>query len=261
MILVDGHVHWHEPVALSDLMDAAWTNGTSIADREGRRLDACVLFLVDMAGQDSFDRLRNEKIDGWSEEAHAEEELAKLFVGPVGQKVVLIAGSQVSTSERIEILAVGTRARFPDNLDSRRTIEAMRDTSPLIVLPWAFGKWWGSRGQLVAELARTGSDDVFIGDNGTRPRYYPRSRIFSLDRSANPLVLPGTDPLPLPGDHRRCGSYGMAYEGTLDLHALWSELRRCLVNSEGFGTIGTRVSWADFAIKQINLRARSDRQL
>jgi hypothetical protein len=66
--------------------------------------------------------------------------------------------------------------------------------------------------------------------------------------------LPGTDPLPLVGDYRRCCTFGMATSKKLDTTRPWSELRESMNDKREFRTIGKRLGLLAFVQKQVQLR-------
>ena len=93
-----------------------------------------------------------------------------------GLHLRIVAGRQIVTSERLEVHALGTRARFADGLDMEQTLAAVRQTGALAVLPWGAGKWLGSRGRQVTDLLGREAQDLLLADNGGRPWFWPETR-------------------------------------------------------------------------------------
>jgi hypothetical protein len=86
----------------------------------------------------------------------------------------------------------------------------------LPVLPWGFGKWLSRRGALVEERIRFPQHNgLFLGDNGGRPGFRPRPRLFAIAETHGLIVLPGSDPLPLPSQEQRVAGFGFVLEGPI----------------------------------------------
>jgi hypothetical protein len=146
-----------------------------------------------------------------------------------GEEVLLliIAGRQVATHEGLEVLALATCRQFEDGLSVLETLKQVRASGGLAVVPWGFGKWWGRRGTLLTDVLESGELDA-LGDNGGRPRILSEPRQFSMARSKGLPILPGSDPLPFPGQERRVGSFGFVLEGMLSARTPARDLRRLL---------------------------------
>src|SRR4030095_13902120 len=71
----------------------------------------------------------------------------------LGHRLLVIAGHQIVTSERIEVLAIACIENIADGLTLDATITAVRDAGAIPVLPWGVGKGSGERGRFVANAA------------------------------------------------------------------------------------------------------------
>lgn len=160
-------------------------------------------------------------------------EAGSLAVLEAGRTVgFLIAGRQVVTAERIEILAIATDAAIPDRLTAQDTLTAVRSQGGVPVLPWAPGKWFGGRGRLVETLLREAAPGALLaGDTTLRPTVWPLPRLLKLAAGRGIRILPGTDPLPVPGEERVIGSYGCTIAGPFDPQRPVSSLRKLLADS------------------------------
>ena len=175
-----------------------------------------------------------------------------------GYTLLLLAGRQISTRERLEVLALGTQVDVASGQSLGDTIAAVRDTGALAVIPWGFGKWWFSRRQMLATtLASQPRGGIFVGDNGGRPRVIPRAPLFELAASRGIYNLPGSDPLPLYWEIEKPGSFGAILEGPLDfslpVKSLIANLRNLQAQPPLFGRSG---SIQQFARSQVGLRFR-----
>ena len=238
LLLADGHVHLHACFEQDSLLEAAYGNLAQAA-RRGGHSDGFrgVLLLAEMAGTQAFDRIRAAaesdpipKGVRWRFQRTGEP--ASVIGWSGDRTLTLIAGRQIVTAERIEVLALCTAQPFGDGLGLQETIRQVVEADGLPVLPWGVGKWLGRRGRLVArELeARTGA--VELGDNSGRPRLWPRPRLFQLAARRGVRVLPGTDPLPLPGEAARVGSFGFGLFAALSSDRPAEDLKRVLRDRE-----------------------------
>jgi hypothetical protein len=221
MVLVDAHVHVHPQCDPAAMFDAAAEN----FGRAARRLNAGshqgVLLLTEMAGIDWFESVlprpgAQSRVGRWTCTASQSEDFS-LHVGAApAQSLIVIAGRQIVTAERIEVLALGTRSHIPDGQTLDATLTAARKAHATVVLPWAVGKWLGRRGKLVsAALRRAAELDLYAGDNAGRPTFWPEPEEFRIAAAQGRVVLPGTDPLPIRHAERRVGSMGFWMEGLL----------------------------------------------
>jgi hypothetical protein len=169
----------------------------------------------------------------------------------------VIAGRQVVTRERLEVLALGTVAPLRDGESIETTLGAVRDAGAAAVLPWGVGKWLGARGAIVARvLADPQWADVFLGDNGNRLTLGPEPPHLTTARRAGRGVLPGSDPLPLPGEETRVGSYGFAVEVALDTLRPAAALLTLLKSGAAFVTFGRRTALPRFIGRQLALKLK-----
>jgi hypothetical protein len=125
----------------------------------------------------------------------------------------------VVVHEGLEVLLLGTRRSVPDGRPIREVLAEGARVGALRVIPWGAGKWLFRRGKLLSELtaaARSG-DGFFLGDGAGRPLFWRKPRHFHQAERRGLRVLPGTDPLPLPRQARRAGSFGFRLDGAVDL--------------------------------------------
>jgi SAM-dependent methyltransferase len=257
-LLVDAHVHLHERSGLERCLDAAAANFSRATDglRAKREVLGC-LMLAEIGGTDRFAALADgQRSAGAWQIRPTEEPVSLVATRPGALPVLVIAGRQLVSAERVEILALGTRARIPDGQPLAKTIDAIRAAGALAVLPWGFGKWWGERGRLVdAYLANAPRGKVFLGDNGGRPAGLPAPRQFACAASRGVLVLPGSDPLPRAGEIERIGRYGFVLHLSLDLDRPAVALKAHLEALERQpATFGRLQGPAGFLASQLSLR-------
>jgi hypothetical protein len=266
MIYLDGHVHLYNNFSLAALLDHALANLTGQGRGAAHLAPSCLLLLSEGKGYDRFAALRRqletgaaELPGGWRLAATAEAESLWLQrPDQEGAPLFFIAGRQIITAERIEVLALGSAAPFADGRPLAETVAAVRQRGALAVLPWGFGKWLGSRGELVRRfLAVVEPQGVFVGDSGGRPRLWPRPAAFAAAAGRGIRLLPGSDPLPLAGEERRVGRYGAAIAGNCRAASPAADLKRLLL-AEGTGVevFGRRQGVLASCLSQLALRLR-----
>lgn len=259
-LLVDAHVHIHQCFECERFFDAAAANFAQAKDDTHAEGDVYgCLMLAESAGVDQFAALADGKLGTGAWQVRPTEEAASLLATRSGRlPVLVIAGRQIVSAERIEVLALATRAQIPDREPLADTIDAVRAAGALAVLPWGFGKWWGERGRAVdACLASAPPGEVFLGDNGGRPTGLPAPRQFARASLRGMHMLPGSDPLPRRGEVQRVGRFGLVLRLELDLDRPALALKTHLKGLERQPAIFGRLqSPARFLINQLSLRLR-----
>jgi hypothetical protein len=267
MVLVDGHVHVHACFDVAKVFDAAADNFAASARALAVRGDYdAVLCLVESRGERFLDGVRTRRIGRvwrgshgfWEAEETAERETLVVRCG--GRRLVVVAGRQLVTRERLEVLAIGTIAPLPEGEAMETTLAAVHDAGAAAVLPWGVGKWLGARGAVVARvLADPKWRHVLLGDNGNRLERGPEPAHFTSARRAGRAVLPGSDPLPLPGEEARVGAYGFAVDATLDPLRPARALLELLKSGSSYVVFGRREPLARFVGNQVALKLKSRR--
>jgi glycosyltransferase involved in cell wall biosynthesis len=261
-VLVDGHVHLHEGFEASAFLDAAAAN--LAAANPARRADDAIgcLLLTESKGVDQFARLAegSAATGAWRVSATAEP-VSLIACRPGALPIVLVAGRQIICRERLEVLALATRAEFDDGLPLLDTVAAIRAAGGLAVVPWAFGKWWFGRRRALEDLLRAAQPgDLFLGDNGNRARLSPTPAPFRAAAQKGPWILPGSDPLPLPAAVDRAGSYGFVLEGGLsESHPAGDVVSLIRQQTAQPRVFGRREALAPFVRNQIAMQLRKRR--
>jgi hypothetical protein len=240
LVVVDAHVHIHPSYTIARVFEAAAGHLRRAARQAGEGHGfAALLLLTEGHDQDSFQRLRGipEIPRGagrppWR--LRTTDEAESLAVEAAEDCIAVVAGRQIVTAEGIEVLALATDRRFAEGASLGATVEAVQRAGAVAVLPWGFGKWLGRRGAVVrGYLEGKAPTGLCLGDNGGRPSFWPRPALFAWADAAGVPILPGSDPLPLPGEEGRVGSRGFTVRAEIDPERPGAELRR-LVASPGF---------------------------
>ena len=220
-LLVDTHVHFYRCFDPDAFFSSALENFAAFARKLQRDENSigCVL-LTETSSEDFFSEFveKKEHCRGKAFSLRKTEEADSLIVQSDGRnKLILIAGQQIVTRERLEILALCCRDKLSDGLPVKKTLKAIEEHDAIPVLPWGVGKWLFHRGRLVAGLVDSVSrGPLFLGDNSGRLAMSRPPSLFRRGASKGIHVLAGTDPLPFPSQASRVGCYGVVLSGDLD---------------------------------------------
>jgi hypothetical protein len=239
MLIIDAHVHIHAQFRLDRFFGSAHRNLSKAAASFQTAKDFTgVLMLTESRDADWFRVLASMEEGGRSD--------PRVAAGPwrisrTGDGVSLrvhdgerqaffvIAGRQVVTAEKLEVLALFVGERIEDGRPVREVIGRVEALGGLPVLPWGFGKWSGRRGTVLDRLlAEDGRPMLCLGDNGGRPDFLPEPRQFRFAREAGIPVLPGSDPLPFATEEVRAGSFGCGIAAGVALGEPSGDLKKLL---------------------------------
>ena len=219
--LIDAHVHCHACFEPARFLEAAWANLRRMrAALPGPVGDALgCLLLADIGEERSFLRLPADvgvRRRGWTLE-QTEDGVSLLACRDGVPRLLLVAGRQITTTDGLEVLALGSAAEFRGQRSLEATLDAVSAAGAIPVVPWGVGKWWGRRGELVLRLLdRAAPGWLWLGDNGNRPRGWPTPRPFARAAERGIGILPGSDPLALAHEFERVGSYGCILDGEIE---------------------------------------------
>jgi hypothetical protein len=228
-ILADAHVHFHSCYQWRRFLEAATVNLASARlEGPGASSPKRILAFTESEADHVFDSLLDRAASGPSGGAIAgsgpwrvrstNEEISVVVEREDGtDSMWLLSGYQIAAAEDLEVLLLGSRDRLPDGLPIREVLERTRGTTQVRVVPWGAGKWWFSRGRLLADLVEEfGQDGLFLGDGAGRPWFWPRPDHFDRAFDRGVRDLPGSDPLPFPYDVDKVGRRGVALQAPWD---------------------------------------------
>ncbi len=265
MIYFDAHVHIQERFNLNQFLLCALDNfDRPRVATSPQSSGTYFLLLTEAKSLDFFSLLAQQARQktgllpaAWQVMTTGEEESLLLkHPSRSAARMFVIAGWQLVTRERLEVLALASPAKIDDGKPLADTVDAVRNSGGLAVLPWGAGKWLGARGRIVADFLQSASpDSLFVGDNGGRPKFWPRPALFDLAARRNIRLLPGSDPLPLSGEECRVGTYGAMVDGDCSDANPASDLKGLLLDSKRLiNTFGQRQGVWQFFRTQLGLR-------
>jgi ubiquinone/menaquinone biosynthesis C-methylase UbiE len=236
-IVADAHVHLYDCFELSQLLDGAIANFNAIVSPQDNQLVSAVLLLTETQHENQFQFLSQQvqqretyAIGDWIIQATSET-VSLCAQHSSGQRIFLIAGRQIVTSEKLEVSALITEQSFADGLPLEQTIQSILAAGGLPVLPWGVGKWVGQRGRLLNQLLQSDRFPIlFLGDNSGRPIFWPRPALFQQAEAKGLRILPGTDPLPLSSECDRPGQFGFKLRAALDQDKPGQALKQLLLD-------------------------------
>ncbi len=216
-ILIDGHIHIHPAVDLNRLLDAAWKNFTKNQQLLFPDSIHCsfVLLLAEGKENNVFSTLyKNTTVEskinprGWNFVSTGETN--SILAVQNEKQLLLIAGRQLISSEKLELLSLFCPKIFPDNKYSLNELaKLVTNAGGIPLLAWGVGKWLGQRGRIIQEFLKNPPVPVFfVGDNGNRPLFWRYPKLLVQAEEQGVPSLSGSDPLPIADHDLRAGSYG-----------------------------------------------------
>lgn len=234
--IVDGHVHIYTCFSLPGLLEAAKSNFSMAARRNGASEHVGVLLLAEKQGDHWYQALRSasqgdERYGDWIVGPLAGDRCTLSAERKTGELLLIVAGRQMVTEEGLEVLGLATDALFDDGQPIQALVQAILDKSGLPVVPWAVGKWTGRRRRVVERLLASDlASKLCLGDNGGRPAFWRHVSLFRQAARGGVKILPGTDPLPLPSEEEQVGSFGFVIRDKLSDACPSEHLRELLLN-------------------------------
>ncbi len=248
MTRVDGHAHFHADNSLDLFLQSAVENLLDTDESVG------VLLLAHIGSEQPLTSIRksNDLNRNWTRSEPDSTSL--LFRRDDGFSIVVIAGRQIVTAEKLELLTLCTDQLVPSGMPVRESIQMASSQSAIPVVPWGFGKWWFSRGKVLRDLIQSDFEYRWlIGDSGCRVRGLIPPMIAEATKAGIATVA-GSDPLPLESHRTRVGSYGSVLNGTIDLNRPTEWMRDALRNLDSAPAFGQCRSLSQFLRDQIGLR-------
>ncbi|MEI6217384.1 MAG: hypothetical protein WCP86_00645, partial [bacterium] len=154
MIIADTHVHFYQDYQLGVFRRIA-ARMDKTADGVGH---ASILCMAERPDCHWFQDLKNGRLDlpaDYSVKSLPSDPAAVVLTVGADCRLFILAGRQIVTAERLEILALSCDGEFRNGASAVDTIQEILKRGGVPVLAWAPGKWMFRRGDVVAELIRS----------------------------------------------------------------------------------------------------------
>lgn len=241
-VAADTHVHIYPNHDLRVFFESGFRNLSGLVPADKIADTALVCCLTEGRGHHAFRDLAAGRLalpEGYT--CTPGPDPAALRVEHDGRALHLVAGRQVVTRERLEVLALTVDADLPDDGPVGATLAAARDAGAVPVLSWSPGKWFGGRGRTIREiLDQATPGGLLLGDTTLRPTCWPEPLLMKHGRSRGIAILAGSDPLPQLGEESYVGTYGIVAQVPFDAGKPASSLRDLLRSDKALELRGRR---------------------
>ena len=234
LLAADTHVHLYPCYDIYAAFLHGLDNLKALVESKGRGESGevlKVLFLTERQDCSFFKGLAEGKClhPGFVIKSGGDEEALWVDFGEPRGKLLVVAGRQIITKERLEVLGLATKGRIADGRPISQVIEEIHALKGVPVLNWSPGKWFGGRGRVVRRLIDASPAHRFlIGDIGMRPNIWGEPSLMRLAGRRGFISAAGSDPLPFEGEERRIGAFGVIGDFDIDFGNPLSDLRRFL---------------------------------
>lgn len=252
-VLVDSHVHIYDCYNIKKFIYCALDNFKNTSDQFGYSKFIGVIFLTESNDLNYFVKIKNNLLNDELNQIDLKliknNEDCSLTYKVMGDNyLIFIAGQQIITKEKLELLALGTTKRFKYGVKLSESLRQVCDENAIPILPWGFAKWIGNRGKFVKQFIESNENaKYFLGDNSGRLAFGPTPKLFRIARNHGKIVLRGSDPLPFNSQEKKAGSFGFLINENIDLEHPANDLKRIILNFKkepnNFGKLETPLNF------------------
>lgn len=259
-MLIDFHCHIYPKFNLGTLLSSAFANFEKNHNfsKSVQTTQQLALSLTERSDCNAFEGLKSKALELPPQyEIQATAEDASLWIKDNTSKkqLLVLAGQQLNTSEKLELLAFACPSKIPSKLNWQESFAAIRAAGGIPVINWAPGKWWFQRGKLIRSIINQ-EKNFLLCDTALRPCGYTTPSLMKYASSRGIKTFHGSDPLPLTNEEKRVGSYGSLMEGNLDHDYPAKCLKDILLNPETrIKAFGKRLSAMQLITKQFQYYA------
>lgn len=235
----DTHVHCYDLEGFSSLLDQAHSN-FNLAARANTTANQNIgsnflMFFTDGIADKTWAHIypqavAKSQLGDWQLSLSDDDKL--IHASRAENTITLAPARQINSLNRLEFLLLGCCQDVKDGITEQKIVDSYADQY-LLICPWGFGKWLGSRAKVLRELLSINASRLFLGDNGGRPGLW--SRVSHFRQSRLPIIN-GSDPLPLKADTSRIGSFGIHWvsaESELNLAGILEEIKTASLQNYG----------------------------
>ena len=258
-ILIDAHVHLHQCYSYANFLNNAKENFTANSDISDNSEIIGFLLLTESEGINEFQKLRDiaaaeKSLGHWN--INLTTNSNTLQASNNNFKIYLVAGRQIITEEKLEVLSIGLEREFKDGKPVKDVIQYVIEAHAIPIIPWGFGKWTGSRGNIIKKLVLENKfNPFFLGDNGNRPWLFTFPSLIKAGIEKGILNLPGSDPLPFVREETKPGSFGFKIQDSINFDSPYDSLYKFITDAKSqYATYGKCESLIYFIKNQIAMQ-------
>lgn len=211
MIVADTHVHIYPCYDLPLFFKNAFRNFSALEQKAFH-----VLMLTERFDCHFFEDLCNKAVVCSGYSFIPVDDLTVRVDNSEGKSLYVVAGRQIVSLERIEILGLMLNDIIPDGLPIKEALTRIQNLGGLAILSWAPGKWFFKRGATIHELIMLNAYKLMLGDTSLRPTLWKTPRLMRYGQNQGLKLLAGSDPLPFKGEEHLVGNYGIVSDGSFD---------------------------------------------
>jgi len=232
-VVADLHVHLYPCYNLKAAIDNAFNNlSANAAEKNSVRAIA----LTERNDCNFFEQLkigRYRLAEVQYEFEPTNEKAALEIISRSDERVILYAGRQIISAEKIEVLALTLADKIEDGLKIEDLLKRVNDAGAVAIINWAPGKWFFKRGSIVEKLIEKSTPgSILLGDTSLRPKVWKEPKLMALGKAKGLKVIKGSDPLPFAGEEAHIGCHGVNFKSKWDaLHPVTS-MRAALKNKD-----------------------------
>jgi len=219
-LAIDGHVHLYDVYDLSKAVEKGTENLIANAKIYLEENDKVVpvWFLVERSNLNFFNQIYQspENYSQGDVKFKRGEDSLTINVEKNNKTILyMFAGRQLVTREGLEVLSLISDLNIVDRQKPiGDVIKDIKNSGGIPTLNWAPGKWFFSRGKVIARQIQENSPaDFFIGETTLRNTLWREPNLIARAKKKGFAVIAGSDPLPFKGEENNIGSYGFLIEG------------------------------------------------
>lgn len=255
-ILIDTHVHIYP----------SYDAGAMLTIFRKRIADAgasCgAMMLAERNGVDFFEKWSLGEGLPEDEKVRRSDDASIVLQKADAPDVIVVAGRQIACAERIEVLALATRAQFADGIPIRRAIAEAEAARAVPVLAWGVGKWMFKRAGIARSVIDgVQGDQLLLGDSSLRPVFWPEPAAMAYAKTFGIRTVAGSDPLPPKREETRVGQYAeLAESPGIEFDLPLTEQISLILRSGFLKRTGRRAGLAEFITRMTPRQHENDHE-
>lgn len=214
MFFLDAHCHIYPCFSIETFFDSFFKNIREIEHQTSSIITHSGIILTETNTCNFHTALHHDSSMLEKLRKHGYERINDCFISsqdPSAPPLKIYPGRQVSSIERIEVLALFREEPLPEDLSLETLLKEIRSQNGLPVINWAPGKWSGKRRKLVESYLKHHSKEALLGLSSLLPEGFSYPKIILDGMQADIPIIYGSDPLPFKGQESLAGSYGMLF--------------------------------------------------